>query len=153
VSIFSLFKKKDFFTNAENHRIVNAIQQAEKETSGELRVFVESHCRFVDALDRATEVFVGLKMNETAGSNAVLIYVAMKDRQLALFGDKGVHEKVGDAFWDEKVRIILSHFGKDNYVDGLVRIIGEIGDTLRNYFPYNGDTDKNELPDDIVYGR
>jgi len=153
VSIFSFFKKKEFFTNAENHRIVNAIQQAEKQTSGELRVFVESRCRFVDALDRATEVFAGLKMNETTENNAILIYVAMRDRQLALFGDKGIHEKVGDAFWDEKVRIILSHFGEENYAEGLVRIIGEIGETLRKYFPYNGETDKNELPDDIVFGR
>ena len=153
MNLFSFFKKKDFFTNAEKQRIVNAIQQAEKRTSGEIRLFVETRCRYVDALHRAAQVFALLKMNETAERNAVLIYVAMKDRQLALFGDKGIHEKVGDAFWNEKVKIILSHFGKQNYTDGLIRIIGEIGEALHGYFPYNGDTDKNELPDDIVFGR
>ncbi|HEY4876482.1 MAG TPA: TPM domain-containing protein [Puia sp.] len=153
MSLFSFFKKKDFFNSAEKQRVVNAIQQAEKQTSGELRVYMESRCRFVDPLDRAAEVFAALKMDATAERNAVLVYVAMKDRQLALFGDKGVHEKVGDAFWNEKVKIILSHFGKENYADGLVRIIGELGQALKNNFPYNGDTDKNELPDDIVFGR
>jgi len=153
VNFFPLFKKKAFFTPAENQRVVHAIQHAEKRTSGEIRVFVESHCRFVNPIDRATEVFALLKMDGTVERNAVLVYVAMKDRQLAVFGDKGIHEKVGDNFWDEKVRIILTHFGEKSYVDGLVRIIGELGEALHNNFPYNGDTDKNQLPDDIVFGR
>ena len=151
--MFSLLKKKDFFTAAEKQQVVNAIQQAEKQTSGEIRVYVESRCRFVNPLDRAAEVFSQLKMEQTAARNAALVYVAMKDRQLALFGDKGIHEKVGDAFWNEKVKIILSHFGKENYAEGLVRIITEMGEALRSHFPYDGDTDKNELPDDIVFGR
>ncbi len=153
MNLFPFLKKKDFFTADEKHRIVEAIGQAEKQTSGEIRVYVESRCRFVDPLDRAAEVFFGLKMNETEQRNAVLVYVAMKDRQLALMGDKGIHEKVGDVFWDEKVKIILSHFGKENYADGIVRIITEISEALRVHFPYDGDTDKNELPDDIVFGR
>jgi uncharacterized membrane protein len=153
VNWFPLFKKKEFFSVVEKQQIVNAIQQAEKQTSGEIRVFVESHCRFVNALDRAAEIFTLLKMNETASRNGVLVYVAMKDRQLALFGDQGVHEKVGDAFWNEKVKVMLSHFGMENYAHGLVRIIGELGDALQSYFPYDGKTDKNELPDDIVFGR
>ena len=151
--MFSFFKKKDFFTAAEKKQIVNAIQQAEKQTSGQIRVYVESRCRFVNPLDRAAEVFFQLKMEQTAARNATLVYIAMKDRQLALFGDKGIHEKVGDAFWNEKVKVILSHFGKENYAEGLVRIITEIGEALGTHFPYDGDTDKNELPDDIVFGR
>ena len=123
------------------------------QTSGEIRVYVESHCRFVDPVDRAAEVFQVLKMEETAGRNAVLIYIAMKDRQLALYGDKGVHEKVGDAFWNEKVKIILSHFDRKSYAEGIARIVTEIGDALKMHFPYDGKTDKNELPDEIVFGR
>ena len=153
MSAFPFFKRKDFFTAAEKKQIVNAIQLAEKQTSGEIRVYVESRCRFVNPLDRAAEVFSLLKMEQTAGRNAALVYVAMKDRQLALFGDKEIHEKVGDAFWNEKVKIILSHFGKENYAEGLVRIITEMGEALRSHFPYDGATDKNELPDDIVFGR
>src|ERR1035437_2043100 len=153
--MLNLFRKKaiDFLSTNEKQLIVSAIQSAEKQTSGEIRVFVESHCRFVHPLDRAAEVFHQLKMEQTAARNAVLLYVAMKDRQLALYGDKGVHEKVGDAFWNEKVKLILSHFRKEKYGEGMARIISEIGEALSLHFPYDKDTDKNELPDDIVFGR
>jgi uncharacterized membrane protein len=150
---FPFFRKKPFFTTAENQLIVKAIQAAEMQTSGEIRVYVESHCRFVDPVDRAAEVFQVLKMEETAARNAVLVYIAMKDRQLALYGDKGVHEKVGDAFWNEKVKIILSHFDRKSYAEGIARIVAEIGNALKMHFPYDGKTDKNELPDEIVFGR
>ena len=145
--------KKEFFTEAEKQQIVAAIQAAEHRTSGEIRLFVESRCRFVHPLDRAVEVFASLKMNQVTARNAVLVYVATKDRQLALFGDQGIHEKVGDAFWNEKVRSVLSHFNKANYAEGLAHIITEIGEVLRQYFPYDKNNDKNELPDDIVFGR
>jgi uncharacterized membrane protein len=147
------FSKKPLFTVAENQLIVEAIQKAEHQTSGEIRVFVESRCRFVDPLDRAAEVFAGLKMGQTAARNAVLVYVALKDRQLALYGDKGIHEKVGGAFWNDKVKVILSHFNKANYSEGIARVVHEIGIALRSHFPYDKDTDTNELPDDVVYGR
>jgi uncharacterized membrane protein len=147
------FPRKEFFTDAEKTLIVRAIQAAEQETSGEIRLFVESHCRYVDPLDRAAEVFATLKMEQTDARNAVLVYVALKDRQLALLGDKGIHEKVGNAFWNEKVKLILSHFNKADYAEGLQHIMKEIGEALRLHFPYDKDTDKNELPDDIVFGR
>lgn len=147
------FRRKDFFTAAEQQQIVGSIQSAEKQTSGEVRVFVESRCRFVDPIDRATEIFTGLKMQETAARNAVLVYVALKDRQLAILGDKGIHEKVGTAFWNEKVKLILTHFNKANYAEGIARVVTEIGEALYQHFPYDKGTDKNELPDDIVFGR
>ena len=133
---------------------MEAIRVAEKETSGEIRVYVESHCRFVDPLDRAAEIFWILKMEQTEQRNAVLVYVAIRDRQLALFGDKGIHEKVGDAFWNEKVKEILSHLSKkQSHADAIAKIVGDIGEALRFHFPYDRETDKNELSDDIVFGR
>lgn len=147
------FSRKQLFTAGEQQQVVAAIQAAERQTSGEIRVFVESRCRYVNPLDRAAEVFAGLKMEQTDARNAVLVYVALKDRQLALFGDKGIHEKVGDTFWNEQVRLILSHFNKANYAGGIARVVEEIGEALRTHFPYDKDTDKNELPDDIVFGR
>jgi len=147
------FSKKDFFTADEKNQVVEAIRLAEKQTSGEIRVYVESHCRFVDPLDRAAEIFWILKMEQTAQRNAVLVYVAIKDRQLALYGDQGIHEKVGDVFWNEKVKKILQHIHKENYADAITRIVGEIGEALRFHFPYNGGEDKNELSDDMVFGR
>ena len=147
------FTKKPFFSEAEKKLIVEAIQSAEHKTSGEVRVYVESRCRFVNPLERAAEVFTKLKMQETAARNAVLVYVALKDRQLSIFGDKGIHEKVGDAFWDEKVRLMLSFFSRSGYAEGIARIVSEIGEALKTHFPYDKDTDINELPDDIVFGK
>lgn len=147
------FRRKDFFSDAEKQQIVSAIGEAEKCTSGEIRVYVESRCRYVDPLDRAAEVFTGLKMEQTAARNGVLLYVALKDRQLAILGDKGIHEKVGSAFWNKEVQLILSQFHKANYAEGIARVVGEVGEALRTHFPYDKDTDTNELPDDIVFGK
>lgn len=146
-------RKKEFFAEAEQQQIVAAIKAAEQQTSGEIRVFVESHCRYVDPLDRATEVFLGLKMEKTIARNGVLVYVAIKDRQLALFGDRGIHEKVGNEFWNREVRLILSHFNKTSYGDGIAQVVTEIGEALRLHFPYDKSSDTNELPDDIVFGK
>ena len=96
MGIFSfLSKKQNWFTPQENEAIVNAIRAAEKRTSGEIRMFIESRCSYVDPVDRAIEVFFGLKMDKTEDRNGVVLYIAMKDHQLAVFGDKGIHEKVG----------------------------------------------------------
>ena len=145
--------KKDFFSSSEKNQIVAAIREAEQQTSGEIRVFVESRCRFVDPLDRAAEVFHFLKMEKTSARNAVLFYLAVKDRQLALFGDHGIHEKVGDVFWQKEVSQILSGFQREHFAEAISKVIREIGEALKYHFPFNRQTDINELPDDIVFGR
>lgn len=145
--------KKDFFSEEEKRLIVNAIGQAELQTSGEIRVYVESRCRFVDPLDRAAEVFAFLQMEKTAARNAVLVYLAVKDRQLAILGDRGIHEKVGEEFWQQQVSKILSEFRRDHFAEAIARMITEIGDALKTHFPFDRQSDVNELPDDIVFGR
>lgn len=150
---FSLFKKKPPFNEAQQQVIVAAIQAAEKCTSGEIRVYVESHCRYVDPLDRAAEVFAALNMHNTTARNGVLVYVALKDRQLAILGDHGIHQKVGQEFWNQQVRHILDHFNKSDYAGGIAAIVTDIGHALEAHFPYDRGTDNNELPDDIVFGR
>ena len=153
MSLFSFFKKKDFFTEEEKLQIVEAVRNAERRTSGEVRVFVENRCSYMDAIDRAKEIFVDLKMNETADRNAVLVYIAMKDHQLAIFGDEGIHSKLGNDYWNAEVRKMISNFNKENYADGIKEVVTDIGEALTQLFPYNNDTDKNELPDDIVFGK
>jgi uncharacterized membrane protein len=147
------FSRKDFFSEEEKKQIVNAIREAEQQTSGEIRVYVERRCRFVDPLDRAAEIFTILKMGGTANQNAVLLYLAVKDRQLAVFGDRGIHEKVGEEFWKNEVIHMLSQFQKDHYADAVAKVIHDIGAALKYHFPYNRQSDINELPDDIVFGR
>jgi uncharacterized membrane protein len=151
--MFSLFKKKKLFSEEENKKIVDAIRNAEMRTSGEVRVFVESRCRFMDPLDRAREIFAELNMHNTQDRNAVLVYVALKDRQLAIFGDSGIHEKTGEKFWTTAVNTIILHFNKENYADGISSSVAQIGEALQQHFPYNKEIDKNELPDEIIFGR
>ena len=153
MNIFPWKKKREFFTDEERRLIVDAIQNAEGMTSGEVRLFVESKCSYMDAIDRATELFFQLQMQKTVDRNAVLVYVAMKDRQLAVFGDEGIHKKVGNAYWQNEVQKMISNFNRENYAEGLKEIILDIGEALTKHFPYNNDTDKNELPDDIVFGK
>ncbi len=153
--MLQLFKKKqtEFFSPEGKEKILNSIKHAEQRTSGEVRVYVESRCRFVDAVDRAAEIFYGLKMDATAEHNAVLVYTAMKDKQLAVFADEGIYQKAGKEFWKNQVQLMLAHFNKENYADGIAEVIKETGESLSHYFPYDANTDKNELPDEIVFGK
>jgi len=151
--MFSFFKKKDFFTAEEQQLIIGAIQNAERMTSGEVRVFVESKCSYMDAIDRAAELFFQLEMQKTDDRNAVLLYVAMKDRQLAVFGDEGIHKRVGNEYWNNEVHKMISNFNRENYAAGISEVVKDIGEALTKNFPFNNDTDKNELPDDIVFGK
>ena len=151
--MFSFFKKKNFFTAEEQQLIIEAIQNAERMTSGEVRVFVESKCSYMDAIDRAAELFFQLEMQKTDDRNAVLVYVAMKDRQLAVFGDEGIHNKVGNEYWSTEVKKMISNFNRENYAAGIAEVVKDIGVALTKNFPFNNDTDKNELPDDIVFGK
>ena len=153
MGILSFLKPKPLFSEPENKGIVDAIREAEQRTSGEVRVFIESTCKYVDPLDRAAEVFYSLKMDNTSEHNAVLVYVALKDHQLALFADKGIHEKTGRHFWKKEVELMLAHFNKNDYALGIQTVVRQIGEALHQHFPYNGETDKNELPDDIVFGN
>jgi uncharacterized membrane protein len=151
--MFSLFPKKEFFTAEEKEGIVEAVQKAEQRTSGEVRVFVERRCRYVNAIDRAVEIFENLQMYKTELRNAVLVYVAVKDRQLAVFGDEGIHKKVGDEYWANQVVKMINTFNRDNIAEGICQCVKDIGEALCTHFPYDKDTDKNELPDDIIFGR
>lgn len=153
MSLFSWRKPKPFFTESDNQRMVAAIQNAEHQTSGEVRVFVESRCRFVYAVDRAQEIFFNLNMHQTAERNATLIYLAVKDRQAAVYGDEGIHQKVGSKYWEDIVAKMLLHFRQEKLADGVINGIEDLGKALQFYFPYNQETDKNELPDEIVFGK
>jgi len=151
--MFSLFKKKEFFSAEDKAQIVEAIRMAERETSGEIRIYVEGKNRFVDPIDRAAEVFFKLKMENTEHRNAVLLYIAMKDHELALFADEGIYKKAGTEYWNNAVKNMIAQFTKDNISNGIEQCVKQIGQTLKEKFPYIPTEDKNELPDDIVFGK
>ena len=151
--LFPWQRQREFFSAEEKKTIVEAIRFSEKRTSGEIRVFIESRCRYVDAIDRAAELFYRLEMERTDDRNAVLIYLAMKDHQLAVFGDENIHRKVGNDYWATAVRKMLNDFDKENFANGIRQCVTDVGEALHFHFPYDNDTDKNELPDDIVFGK
>ena len=153
MGIFPFFKKKEFFSAEDKAQIVEAIRLAEKETSGEIRIFVESKNAFMDPIDRAAEVFFKLKMQETEHRNAVLLYIAMKHHELALFADEGIYKKAGAEYWNNAVKNMISQFTRDNISNGIEQCVKQIGETLKEKFPYSPTDDRNELPDEIVFGK
>ena len=105
----------------------------------------------MDALDRAIELFPQLGMHATEERNGVLVYVAIKDHQLAVLGDQGIHQKVGSQYWNNEVMKMIRDFNRDDYAKGIAGCVEDIGEALREHFPYT-DKDKNELSDEIHFG-
>lgn len=153
MGLFPFFKKKPFFDEAEQERIVQAIRSCERLTSGEIRVYVESKNPLVSPLDRAKEVFFGLKMEKTDLRNGVLLYMATHHKELALFGDEGIYKATGAEYWNAEVKKMLDAIKASHIVDGVVGCILDVGEALKTHFPYIATEDKNELPDDIVFGK
>lgn len=141
---------KDFLDKAAEEKVVGAIREAELKTSGEIRVHIENRVRGKSNTDRAAIVFHELGMDATEARNGVLIYLAVKDRQFAIIGDKGIDEKVPDDFWDCVRDTMQGHFVSGDFAQGLSDGIRLAGEQLKTYFPYQSD-DENELPDEISY--
>lgn len=137
------------FTDAEEEQIRQAIEAAEKNTSGEIRLSAEKHCK-EDPLDRAANYFHKIGMDKTALRNGVLIYIATEDHKFAIIGDAGINQVVPDNFWDTTKDAMLNHFKTGDVVKGLITGIHMAGEKLQQFFPYT-DGDKNELSDDISY--
>lgn len=141
---------EDFLTPEEEQQIVDAIVTAEKNTSGEIRVHIESHHE-KPPLERAREVFHLLGMDRTAARNGVLFYMATEDRTFAIIGDAGIDNAVEDDFWDCTKDVVIDHFKEKRFAQGLAEGILRAGDRLKQYFPY-ADDDTNELPNEISKG-
>lgn len=143
--------KAKFLSKEEEHQIVQAIQSAEKETGGEIRLHIEARCKG-DVLDRAAWLFKSLKMHETSLRNGVLIYLSTDDRKFAIIGDAGINAVVPAGFWDDVKDLMVSNFAKGELVVGFVTGIERVGEKLKEFFPLQKD-DANELSDEISYGN
>ena len=142
---------KKFFSQNEQEQITSAIKQAELNTSGEIRVHIESTCS-EDVLDKAVEVFYQLKMDKTQLNNGVLIFLSFKDKKIAIIGGKGIDEVVSNDFWNSTKDLMIENFKEGKITEGLVAGITEAGNQLKKHFPYQED-DINELSDDISFGE
>lgn len=141
-------KIEEFLTEQEEEEVVEAIREAEKKTSGEIRVHIEKTSKG-DIWDRAMEVFHLLKMDNTKQDNGVLIYVAIEDRNFIIYGDKGINAVVPDNFWETTKDEIAAEFKKGNFKQGLINGILKAGHELQAHFPWSEGDDENQLSDKI----
>lgn len=142
---------KTFFTKEEQKIIEQSIANAEKNTSGEVRVHIDNKCKG-EVLDVAADFFKKMKMHKTELRNGVLFYLSVEDQKFAILGDKGINEKVPSDFWNSIRDIILEDFKKKEFTQGLRKGIEMAGEKLKLYFPYQTD-DKNELRDEVSFGE
>lgn len=140
-----------FLSKEGEKQVVEAISNAESDTSAEVRVHIEDHCERDTPLKRAEEIFHHLGMAQTKLQNGVLIYIASEDRQAAVFGGKGIHDQVEPNYWEDVLTPILNHFKQGNFAEGITEGIENIGSKLKEHFPHQKD-DVNELSDEINYG-
>lgn len=143
-------KAPAIFTSEDRERIGGAVRAAEANTSGEIRVFIDDRCG-EDPLQKAAFLFHKLNMAATAERNGVLIYLAMQDHRLAIYGDTGIHEILPGDFWQETVQGMANRFKDGRIVDGLVWAVSEVGRRLSVHFPATTHN-PNELSDEITFG-
>lgn len=143
-------KARNFFTTEQLDDIKLAIQNAELDTSGEIRVHLETRCEG-EVLDRAAQVFDVLNMNKTELRNGVLFYLAVINRKFAVIGDVGINTVVDPMYWDRIKSRMTDHFRENRFTEGLIQAITETGLTLKNHFPRQTN-DINELSDDLSFG-
>tara|TARA_B110000503_G_scaffold142743_1_gene240696 strand:+ start:87 stop:524 length:438 start_codon:yes stop_codon:yes gene_type:complete len=142
---------KDIFTEADQQQIREAIQEAELNTSGEVKIHIERKLK-ENVMDRASHVFEQLEFHETKLRNGVLIYLAIESKEFAILGDVGINQKVPKGFWDSTSLLMLDEFKKGNFIEGLIAGAKEAGLQLKAHFPYQKG-DINELSDDISFGK
>lgn len=140
-----------YFSEENKLEITNAIRVAETNTSGEIRVHIEKHCKD-DVLDRAAYIFDKLEMQKTELRNGVLFYLAVSDKKFAILGDAGINQNVPENFWEETKELVIDKLRQGLHAEGIAEGILKAGEQLKEHFPYQED-DVNELSDEISFGK
>jgi len=144
-------KASSFFTKEQQAQILASVKEAEKDTSGEIRVHIETSFTG-DVLDRAAWVFKKLDMHKTNDRNGVLFYLAVNDRKFAIIGDAGINASVPEGFWNDISGLLVKNFKEGKFTEGLSEGILLAGKQLQAHFPYKKD-DVNELSDEISFDK
>jgi len=143
--------RKRLLQIVDRDKIKGAIEAAERRTSGEICVSVAP--LFWGNIEKAADkAFVRLGMTRTKARNGVLFFVVPSRRKFVVLGDQGIHECVGQEFWESVATIISEKFREGDFTGGLVRGIEKVGEELATHFPYDPAADKNELSDDVDFG-
>src|ERR1700724_2198428 len=139
-------RTKEFLSKLEHDRIVQAIREAEAKTSGQIRVYIQRGKLNLDPLIAAQKKFHRMGMHKARERNAVLIFVAPRAHKFAVVGDKAIHEKCGEQFWQHLVAGMREHFRNEKFSHALIEAIQEIGKALAAHFPQRSHGGSNELP-------
>lgn len=140
-----------FLTADQQQTVVDAVRLAEKDTSGEIRIHIDSRCTG-NPVERAEVVFCKLGMHRTERRNGVLIYLACNSKVFAIVGDKGINDIVPDNFWDDISLLMGREFREGRFTEGLSQAVRMVGEKLKEFFPYQ-QNDVNEQPDEISFGN
>jgi uncharacterized membrane protein len=151
IYLMKLIPRKTFFNKEEETQIIQAIQEAEKNTSGEIKIHIESRAK-KDVFERALEVFGELQLHKTQLRNGILFYLAVKDHHFAIVGDEGINQVVPENFWDSVKNEMSQAFQQKSFATGLTKAILMAGEQLKAHFPYQKE-DINEISDDISMGE
>lgn len=144
-----MFFKKRLVSQADEARLIKAIQLAELKTSGEVRVHIEKTCKG-DPLEECKKQFVKLNMHQTKDRNGILFFLAINSKSFAVWGDEGIHQKVSDEFWKSITDCAIGYFKQNDLMTGIEKAVELCGDKLKIHFPVETD-DKNELSNEISY--
>jgi len=148
--MFGFLKSVRFLSKKDCKRVEEAIIAAEKKTSGEIRVHIESTSGG-DPIKAAAQVFNGIGMDKTEQKNGVLIYLAIKDKEFAIIGDQGINEKVSENFWDDVKNEMQGFFKEGKFTEGIIAGVEKSGEKLKEFFP-RAEDDVDELPNTISFG-
>ena len=146
-----MFFRKKLLSPVDDTRLIKAIQLAELQTSGEIRVHIEKQLKG-DVITATKNKFAELNMHQTKDRNGILFYLAIDSKSFAVWGDEGIHQKVGNSFWKEEAVILKNHLQNDAITEGVCEVVTSIGLKLKDLFP--DDTEgSNQLSDKPVYGK
>jgi hypothetical protein len=141
----------NIYSQSDLDFLKSCIEKAERTTSGEIRLHLEAVCSNEIPENRAQEVFMELGMTQTKQRNAILIYLAFESKKFVLWGDQGIHERVGQDFWDKQAQYLSEQLKDGNFVSGMQKVIEQLGVALGEFFPWD-DSDKDELDNSISTG-
>jgi uncharacterized membrane protein len=143
----------EYLSDESLGKIVEAIREIEKKTSGEIRVCLKKRRGFlekkIDSRDIAVKEFFKLGINNTKDKTGVLIYVIFGERKFEFIADEGINSKIHYAHWDEISNEVGKYFSGEKYLDGILYGLNRLGNVLINEFPVKDD-DKNELSDEVI---
>jgi uncharacterized membrane protein len=141
----------NFFSDESSQKIVAEIASVERLTIGEVRLHIEDFCDS-DPLERAIQVFEKLGMQKTKNRSGILIYLASQSRKIAIYGDEGIHNKVGKEYWNNIVTRTILRIQSEDMTAAMIQVIKELGEPLAEHFPETNQ-EINELTNEISYGK